>query len=77
MPRLVQHNAKMPVEVKAQKQSFWICQCGLSTNQPFCNGSHAKTQEEKSDKLYEYDKNLNRKKVQRKPNRWSVYKLAK
>ena len=30
------------VEVKAGKSYFW-CSCGLSKNQPFCDGSHADT----------------------------------
>ena len=30
------------VEVEAGKAYFW-CACGLSKNQPFCDGSHAGT----------------------------------
>lgn len=29
----------IPVEVEAGK-SYWWCACGLSKNQPFCDGSH-------------------------------------
>ncbi len=29
----------IPVEVEAGKSYFW-CTCGLSANQPFCDGSH-------------------------------------
>jgi len=61
MPRLVQHNAKGPVEIKSKDgQSFWICQCGLSKNQPYCDGSHKKTLDEDENKLYEYDENQDR-----------------
>ena len=63
MPRLVQHNAKGPVEIKSKDgQSFWICQCGLSRNQPYCDGSHNATADEDEDenKIYEYDENKNR-----------------
>jgi CDGSH-type Zn-finger protein len=28
-----------PVEVEAGKSYFW-CACGMSANQPFCDGSH-------------------------------------
>jgi CDGSH-type Zn-finger protein len=31
--------APIPVEVEAGK-SYWWCTCGLSTKQPFCDGSH-------------------------------------
>ena len=30
------------VEVEAGKSYFW-CSCGLSANQPFCDGSHKET----------------------------------
>ena len=29
--------------------------CGLSKNQPFCDGSHKQTREEAEDKVYQYD----------------------
>jgi CDGSH-type Zn-finger protein len=31
-----------PVQVEAGKSYFW-CSCGLSANQPFCDGSHKTT----------------------------------
>jgi CDGSH-type Zn-finger protein len=31
-----------PVEVEATKTYFW-CACGLSKNQPFCDGAHKDT----------------------------------
>ena len=31
-----------PVPVEAGKSYYW-CSCGLSKNQPFCDGSHAGT----------------------------------
>ena len=31
--------APMKVEVEAGKTYFW-CSCGLSNNQPFCDGAH-------------------------------------
>jgi CDGSH-type Zn-finger protein len=33
----------------------WFCRCGLSKNQPYCDGSHKLTKGEGSDKLYWYD----------------------
>ena len=32
-------NSPMPVAVEAGKTYYW-CSCGLSDNQPFCNGAH-------------------------------------
>ena len=76
MPRLVQHNAKGPVEIKSKDgQSFWICQCGLSRNQPYCDGSHNTAADEDENKLYEYDEQLNRKESTVSPKPTSVYKL--
>ena len=40
-PKIVQ-KAPMRVEVEAGKTYHW-CACGLSNNQPFCDGSHKTT----------------------------------
>ena len=37
-PKIAQ-TSPYPVEVEAGKSYFW-CACGLSANQPFCDGSH-------------------------------------
>jgi len=36
---VVAGKAPIPVEVEAGKAYFW-CTCGLSKNQPFCDGAH-------------------------------------
>ncbi|MCX6731988.1 MAG: CDGSH iron-sulfur domain-containing protein [Candidatus Roizmanbacteria bacterium] len=56
MARLVIKTAKGPLELKPSEKSVNICMCGLSKNQPFCDGSHKATLDEKDDELYEYDK---------------------
>ena len=44
-----------PMEIKPQAQSTWICMCGLSKNQPFCDGAHKKTQDEDEKVTYVYN----------------------
>ena len=56
MTRLVRKDATGPMEIKVGNESKWICMCGLSKNQPFCDGSHKKTAGEESGKLYMYGK---------------------
>jgi len=55
MPRLVKKTAHGPMELKPQDKSVWICMCGLSKNQPFCDGSHTKTAGEEDGKTYVYE----------------------
>ena len=52
-----------PFEVKPQEKSIWICQCCLSKNSPYCDGSHKKTLDEEGGKVYEYDKEGHRAEV--------------
>jgi CDGSH-type Zn-finger protein len=56
MARKIIKQAKGPLEIKPQKESVWICMCGLSKNQPLCDGSHKVTETEEDGKIYEYDK---------------------
>lgn len=55
MSRIVKHEEKMPMEIKVDKESKWICMCGLSENKPFCDGTHKKTESEEEGKLYKYE----------------------
>jgi CDGSH-type Zn-finger protein len=57
MARVIVKTAHGPFELKVGDKTVKICMCGLSKNQPFCDGSHMKTLDEKDDELYQYDEN--------------------
>lgn len=54
MARLVRHTATGPFKIEAQPKPIFICQCGLSKNLPYCDGSHKPLKEEPGT-LYVYD----------------------
>lgn len=35
--------AKTPIILELDPGTYWWCSCGLSKNQPFCDGSHKTT----------------------------------
>ncbi len=70
MARIVRHDAKRPFVVKLRdipgvdkltsdekilNLQLHVCACGLSNHKPFCDGSHARTLEEKDGEIYTYD----------------------
>jgi CDGSH-type Zn-finger protein len=61
--RRVVKSDKQPFEIKPQSRSVWICMCGLSKNQPFCDGSHKKVTDEEDGKTYEYDSEGHRREI--------------
>ena len=55
MTRLIKKEEQRPFEIPPSDKSKWICMCGLSKNQPFCDSSHHKTKDELEGKLYKYN----------------------
>ncbi len=55
MVRYVKKEGKGPMGIKCGDDSKWICMCGLSQNQPFCDGAHKNTLGEEDGKVYRYN----------------------
>jgi CDGSH-type Zn-finger protein len=55
MPRLVKRFRQEPFAGPASTETQYICGCGLSSNMPFCDGTHETTKDEDPKKLYWYD----------------------
>jgi CDGSH-type Zn-finger protein len=54
MARLIRHDAVGPAVIDVNGVIIEVCQCGLSKNKPFCDGSHDKVRGEEAGKLYIY-----------------------
>jgi CDGSH iron-sulfur domain-containing protein 3 len=55
MPRIVRRTPQEPTKYVIDGKDQWFCKCGLSKNQPYCDGSHKMTRTEEPGKLYWYD----------------------
>jgi CDGSH-type Zn-finger protein len=52
--RKVTKTDRAPLKIPPQEKAVWICMCGLSKNQPYCDGSHKSCSGEEEGKVYEY-----------------------
>ena len=55
MARVVKRTPTEPTKFMIDGKEQWFCKCGLSKNQPYCDGSHKLTKGEEPGKLYWYD----------------------
>jgi CDGSH-type Zn-finger protein len=52
MPRLVKRTPQEPTRYVIEGKEVWLCKCGLSKNQPYCDSSHKLTKTEEAGKQH-------------------------
>ena len=63
MARVVQRTLQEPSRYIIEGKDVWLSKCGLSKNQPYCDGSHKLAKGEEPGRLYWYDESGTRHEV--------------
>ena len=63
MARIIIKKETHSLEIPPSDKSQWICMCGLSKTQPFCDKSHRKARDEEQGKIYRYNEDDTREEV--------------